>query len=215
MLLFSACLLPLLSLSIAYFQQTLGSNPFSSFMQHTGLWSLNFLLMTLAITPLRRWLCKLSRHIHSIYGKRLADWNYLIRCRRMLGLWTFFYASLHFLAYLYFEMDFIWQEVLFDIKARPAIDIALINLLILLLLSVTSINHIRRKMGKYWRRLHRLIYLSFLLSLLHMLMVVKATQGYFYLYALIGSILLLERVLVHFGILHHQKGDTGMENDRS
>ena len=207
--------LPGIWLGLSYINTNLGSNPFSTLMQQSGLWSIIFLILTLLITPLRRWLTVLSRYYRWHFGKRLADWNMMIRIRRMLGLWSFFYACLHLLFYLTLEMDFLWEEIVFDVTSRNAIALGWLNWLILALLSITSLQRMRRKMGRYWRRLHRLSYILSLMVLLHVTMLVKANPWYFYVCLAVTLILLLDRWLVHIGILHHQKTDNGMESKRN
>jgi sulfoxide reductase heme-binding subunit YedZ len=137
----------------------LGANPIESITHHTGDWSLRFLLITLSITPLRR----------------LLGWNWLLRFRRMLGLFTFLYAFLHFGTYLVLEQFFDFQAIAEDIIKRPYITVGFAAFLLLIPLAVTSTNAmVKRLGGRNWQRLHRLVYLIAILAVLHYLWLVKS-----------------------------------------
>jgi sulfoxide reductase heme-binding subunit YedZ len=157
-LVFGAALLPAAVLAYRAAAGALGANPIEAITHFTGTWTLNLLLVTLAITPLRR----------------LTGYNGLIRYRRMLGLFTFFYACLHFLTWLVLDQFFDWEEILRDIAKRPFITVGFAALLLLVPLAATSSNAMIRRLGPYWLRLHSLVYLVATLGVLHFLWLVKA-----------------------------------------
>ncbi len=182
--LFILCLLPLarlLVLAIAA-PDRLGANPIEFITRNTGAWSLYFLCMTLTVTPLRR----------------LAKWNWVLRLRRMFGLYTFFYVMLHFATFFWFDHFFDIEEMSKDIIKRPFILVGFVNVLLLLPLAVTSTNGWIKRLGaKRWTQLHKLIYLVAPLSILHYWWM-KAGKHNFQqpiLFGVILSVLLLLRVV--------------------
>jgi sulfoxide reductase heme-binding subunit YedZ len=136
----------------------LGANPVETLSHATGDWSLRFLLLTLAITPLRR----------------LSGWNGVQKYRRMLGLFAFFYVSLHFAVYLVFDQFFDWTAIVADIARRPYITVGFAAFVLLIPLAITSTNGMIRRLGRHWQRLHRLVYLTAILGVLHYAWLVKA-----------------------------------------
>ena len=149
--LFLLACLPFLRLFIFAYLDQLGANPLEAITRNTGDWTLYLLCITLSITPLRR----------------LTGWTWLIALRRMMGLFTFFYASLHFLAFLWFDHFFDVQAMLLDVVKRPFIAMGFATFLLLLPLAITSTNSMMRKLGKRWKTLHQLIYLIIIMGLLH------------------------------------------------
>lgn len=150
--LFIAALLPFLRLAAFTVTDRLGANPIEFITRNTGDWTLYFLCITLAITPLRR----------------LSGWNWTIKLRRMLGLFAFFYAALHFMTFLWFDHFFDLQEMLKDVVKRPFITVGFTAFLLLLPLAATSTNAmVRRLGGKRWQWLHRAIYVIAPLGILH------------------------------------------------
>ena len=149
--LFAAALLPVVRLVLLGLWDKLGANPIEFITRSSGDWTLYLLCMTLAVTPLRH----------------LTGWNWLISFRRMLGLFTFFYASLHFLTFIWFDHFFDIEEIGKDIVKRPFITVGVTAFLLLLPLAVTSVNVLMKRLGRYWKILHRLIYLIAILALLH------------------------------------------------
>jgi sulfoxide reductase heme-binding subunit YedZ len=122
------------------------------FVTHgTGDWALYLLCATLAITPLRRF----------------TGWNWLIRLRRMLGLYTFFYALMHFLTFLWADHNFDFGAMWKDVLKRPFITVGFIAFVLLLPLAATSTNAMIKRLGRRWSQLHRLIYLIAPLAILH------------------------------------------------
>lgn len=143
---------PLVRLVWLGFTDRLGANPIEFITRSTGDWTLYFLCLTLAVTPLRR----------------LLHWPWLIRLRRMLGLFCFFYALLHFLTFLWFDHFFDLAEMWRDVLKRPFIAVGFTAFVLLMPLAITSTNAmVKRLGGKSWQRLHRIIYLIAPLAILH------------------------------------------------
>lgn len=157
-LLFMVCLIPLARLAWGVYQDDLGANPIEALTRGLGTWALNFLLITLCVTPLRRF----------------TGWHWLIRLRRMLGLYVFFYAALHLSSYLWLDQFFDWAAIVKDILKRPFITVGMISFALLVPLAVTSNNlAIRRLGGKQWMQLHRSVYAIAILATLHYVWLVK------------------------------------------
>jgi len=173
---FIACLIPLALGIWAGVTDQLGANPIEEITHRTGDWTLRLLLITLAVTPLRR----------------LLGWSWPLRVRRMLGLFTFFYACLHFLTYFVLDQFFDWDEILKDIIKRPYITIGFSAYLMLVPLAVTSTNAMMRRLGKRWAQLHQLIYVIAVCGILHYFWLVKAD----YLLPLVHAAILLSLLLV-------------------
>jgi sulfoxide reductase heme-binding subunit YedZ len=157
-LVFAACLLPLLYLTWDAWHGALGADPVAQLEHRSGDWALRLLLAALAITPLRR----------------LTGWNKAIRFRRMLGLFAFFYVSVHLTIYLVVDLGGFWSQLLTEIAKRPYITVGFTAWLLLIPLALTSTNAMMRRMGRNWQRLHKLVYLIGLLGVLHFLWLVKA-----------------------------------------
>jgi sulfoxide reductase heme-binding subunit YedZ len=155
---FVLCLLPLMLLIWNAFHDDLGANPIEKITHITGDWALRLLLLTLTITPLRM----------------LFGWKTLVRLRRMLGLYTFFYAGLHFLTYLVLDQFFDFDEIVKDILKRPYITVGFAAFVLLIPLAVTSTNSMMKRLGRRWKSLHQLIYVIAVLAVLHFLWLVKA-----------------------------------------
>ena len=171
-MLFLAGLVPFVLLVLGVVNDTLGTNPVEKLTHETGEWTLYFLLFTLSVTPLRR-----------VTGN-----NWLIRLRRMLGLYAFFYACLHFMTYIWFDHYFDWAAIISDIPKRPFITVGFTAFVLLIPLAVTSNNAMMRRLKKNWGRLHKLVYVIAVLGILHFLWLVKADTREPLIYA---SILLL------------------------
>jgi sulfoxide reductase heme-binding subunit YedZ len=151
-LVFLAAVSPFVRLVVAIFTDNLGPNPVEFITRNTGDWTLYFLCFTLAVTPLRR----------------LTQWNWLIRLRRMLGLFAFFYAALHFTTFLWFDHFFDLQEMWKDVLKRPFITVGFSAFVLLIPLAATSTNAMVRRLGaKRWQALHRTIYLIAPLAIVH------------------------------------------------
>lgn len=175
---FLACLIPLALIVWDGFHDTLGANPIETVTHRTGDWVLRFLLLTLALTPARR----------------LFDWVWVLRLRRMLGLYVFFYACLHFLTYLVLDQFFDWGEIVKDIVKRPYITIGFTAFVLLIPLAVTSTQAMMRRLGRRWKRLHQLAYLIAVLGVIHYFWLVKADNFQPLIYAAVLAVLLAVRV---------------------
>lgn len=177
-LLFIICLLPLARLLYLAFNGGLGANPIEFITRSTGTWTLVGLMLTLAVTPLRR----------------LTGRNELIRYRRMLGVFAFFYACLHFTTYIWLDQFFDLKGILRDIYKRPFITVGFSAFLLLIPLAVTSTNAMMRRLGRRWQQLHRLVYLIGLLGVLHYLWLVKKDLTQPLIYAGVLLVLLTLRL---------------------
>ena len=177
-LIFTAALAPFGLMSWGAWQDDLGANPLETVTHGTGDWALRFLLITLAMTPLRR----------------LLRSNWPISLRRMLGLFTFFYASLHFLVWLVLDQEMLWQNILADIVKRPYVTVGFLAWLFLVPLALTSTKGMIRRLGRNWSRLHRLVYPIAFLGVLHYLWLVKADLFEPLIYGAILGLLLVARI---------------------
>jgi sulfoxide reductase heme-binding subunit YedZ len=150
--LFLACLLPIARLAVLGLTDGLGANPIEFLQRSLGSWTLNFLLITLAVTPLRK----------------LSGWHWIGRLRRMLGLFSFLYACLHFLNWLVLDQFFDWAAVGRDIAKRPYITVGFVAFVLLVPLAATSNNTMVRHLGgRRWRELHRTVYAIAILGVVH------------------------------------------------
>jgi sulfoxide reductase heme-binding subunit YedZ len=178
---FIACLGPLARLGWKAYQQQLGANPIEVITHSTGDWTLIFLLVTLSLTPLRK----------------LTGQPWLIRYRRMFGLFAFFYVVLHFLTYIWLDKFFDVHAMLADIAKRKFITVGFTGFLLLIPLALTSTSGwIRRLGGKRWQALHRLIYFSAIAGVIHYWWLVKADIRKPRDYAIVLSVLLGYRIVV-------------------
>ncbi len=172
---FALCLLPLAWYAWGFWQDALGANPVEAVTRGLGTWTLNLLLITLAVTPLRK----------------LTGWHLVARLRRMLGLFVFFYACLHLTTYLWFDQFFDWRAIADDILKRPFITVGMAAFALLVPLAATSNQFaIRRLGGRRWQELHRTVYAIAILAVLHYSWLVKADQSRPLLYAGILAALL-------------------------
>ncbi len=157
----------------------LGANPIEFFLRTTGVLTLLFLLITLSITPLRKY-----------YG-----WNNLVKFRRMLGLYSFFYGFLHLVTYSIFDKSFSLSAIAGDVWQRPFIAIGMLAFFTLIPIAVTSTNGmIKRLGGKNWARLHKLTYVAAILGVIHFWMIVKSDVFYPLLFGLVLGGLLGYRI---------------------
>lgn len=178
---FVAALGPFASLLAGALLGTLGANPAEALVRGTGDWTLRFLCLTLAVTPLRQWTGLVA----------------LARLRRMLGLFTFFYALLHLLCYAWFDMGFDLGDIVRDIPKRPFILVGSAALLLMLPLALTSFDAAIRRLGAArWKALHRAIYVIALLGLLHFFWMRAAKNDFaeWSVYAVVLTVLLGWRV---------------------
>jgi sulfoxide reductase heme-binding subunit YedZ len=178
-LVFVSALVPLLWLVRRTLQNDLGVNPAETLQLQTGLWALRLLLATLAVTPLRR----------------LTGWNRVIQYRRMLGLFAFFYASLHVLTWIVLDQYFDVRAMLADVVKRPFITAGMLAFITMVPLALTSTKGWIRRLGRNWQVLHRLIYVSGAAAALHFVWKVKIAIGEPVYYAAILAALLAFRLL--------------------
>jgi sulfoxide reductase heme-binding subunit YedZ len=179
-LVFIACLIPTVLVITDGFEITgrLGANPIEELQDRFGNWGLRFIMITLAITPLRQ----------------LTGWNWLIRFRRMLGLFAFFYVLTHFLIWLLLDQSLLISAILEDIVERPFITIGFTAFLLLISMASTSTLAIRRRLGRRWQQLHNSIYLVALLGVWHYWWQVKLDVRDPLIYASVLAILLTYRL---------------------
>jgi sulfoxide reductase heme-binding subunit YedZ len=178
-LVFIISLLPLSWLIYALLTDKLGANPIEAVTRDTGVWALRFIMVTLLISPLRK----------------MTGINHFIRFRRMLGLFAFFYASVHMLLYLGLDQFFDIQEIWLDIVKRPFITIGFISFVLLIPLTITSTDKMMKRLGgRRWKKLHYLIYLIVVLSCVHFYMLVKQDKTEPLIYLFIAILLLGFRV---------------------
>jgi len=155
---FLLALWPLAKLMVLGYQDDLGANPIEKILRNTGFWTLAFLTMTMAVTPLRQ----------------LTQRVWLGRFRRMLGLFAFFYGVLHFSTYLVLDQFFDWANIVKDISKRPYITVGFSALVLMTPLAVTSTDAMLKRLGgKRWRKLHRLVYLITAAGVAHFWWLVK------------------------------------------
>ena len=179
---FVAALVPLglLALGATLYPQWLGANPAETITRTTGDWTLRFLLLTLAVTPLRK----------------LTGWHVLARFRRMLGLYAFFYGTVHLSSYVGFDHAFAFVDIVRDIAKRPFITVGFLTLMLMLPLAITSTTAMVRRLGaRRWTALHRLVYLLAPLGVLHFWWMVKKDITEPAIYAALLALLLGYRVV--------------------
>ncbi len=188
-LLFLLCLVPLGMLIYAGFQNNLTANPIEYITHQTGIWTLRFLLLTLAMTPL----------------KIMTGTAVFIRIRRMLGLFTFFYCTLHLVIYFWLDLGLDWQLIIEDITEHLYVTVGMLAWLLMLPMAITSNKKMIRKMGKHWKKLHQSIYLVIALGCLHFIWLVKSDITEPLIYTGIGLSLLLFRVIHYLNGKRTQK----------
>jgi methionine sulfoxide reductase heme-binding subunit len=193
---FLACLFPFGQLAFKAYTSDLGVNPIEFITHFTGDWVLIFLLATLSVTPLRK----------------ITGWNDLIKFRRMLGLFAFFYALLHFSTYLVLDLFFDFQRIAKDILKRPYVTVGFTAFVLMIPLAITSTAGMIRRLGKRWQQLHRLVYVAALAGVIHFYWLVKADIRRPLQYGIVLAVLLGYRLFVHwtpFGVLQVSKKAVG------
>ena len=155
---FLLCLIPFAQLAFNAYTGDLGANPIETITRFTGSWALIILIASLAVTPLRR-----------ITGR-----NELIKFRRMLGLFAFFYAALHFATYMVLDLYFDFPAIVKDVLKRPYITVGFTAFVLMIPLAATSTAGMIRRLGKRWQQLHYLVYVSAILGVFHFYWLVKA-----------------------------------------
>ena len=177
---FLLCLVPAALVVTDVFEITgrLGANPIEEIQDRFGIWAIRFIMITMAVTPLRH----------------LPGWNWLLRFRRMLGLFTFFYVLMHFLTWLILDQSLLLSAIAEDLTERPFITIGFTALVLLTAMAVTSTNGMRRRMGRRWQKLHYSVYVIGLLGVWHYWWQVKKDAGDAQIYAVILAVLLGFRI---------------------
>ncbi len=183
LVLFINCVVPLVLLLWDVARKQVGANPLEFVTRTTGMLTLVFLLISLALTPLRR----------------ITGLNWLIRFRRMLGLFAFFYGSLHLMTYVAFDRFFHFTTIPADVLKRPFIAIGFTAFILMVPLAITSTDKmVKRLGGKRWARLHRVVYVSGVLGVLHYYMLVKSDVRLPLTFAFLLFVLLGFRVLAKY-----------------
>ena len=177
---FLLCLVPAALVVTDAFEITgrLGANPIEEIQDRFGIWAIRFIMITLAVTPLRH----------------LTGWNWLLRFRRMLGLFTFFYVLMHFLTWLILDQSLLLSAIAEDLTERPFITIGFTAFVLLTAMAVTSTNGMRRRMGRRWQKLHYSVYVIGLLGVWHYWWQVKKDASDAQIYAVILAVLLGIRI---------------------
>jgi len=179
---FLVCLIPFAQLAFNAYAGELGANPIETITRFTGSWSLIILIASLAVTPLRR----------------ITGWNDLIKVRRMLGLFAFYYAALHFTTYMILDLYFDFPAILKDILKRPYITVGFAAFLLMIPLAVTSTAAMIRRLGKRWQQLHYLVYVVAILGVVHFYWLVKADISRPAQYGAVLAILLGYRLVANW-----------------
>jgi methionine sulfoxide reductase heme-binding subunit len=173
-IIFAAALIPAAALALDAFRGDLTANPIEYITHTTGDWAIRFLVITLAVTPIRR----------------ITGWNPVIQLRRMLGLFSFFYATLHFLTWFVLDWFFDFRQMGEDIAMRPFITLGMATYVMLLALAFTSTQKSIRRLGRKWALLHRLIYAAAVTALIHFWLARKTVVPQFQV-VLVAAVLLL------------------------
>lgn len=182
---FLLSLVPLSLMIVQILQNNLGPDPAQALAKATGEWSIRFLLLALALTPLR--------HLTGI--------TQFVRCRRMIGLFVLFYATIHLLVWVSFLLAFRWLAIGEELTERPYITVGFVAYLILLVLGVTSPKAMVRRLSKNWKRLHRLVYVAGILAVVHLLWILRTDVWEAVVYGAVLAVLLGFR-LFRFFYLH-------------
>jgi len=179
---FIACLLPFLLLCMDTWQNNLGANPIETLHFRLGDWALRFLCLTLFITPY----------------KQLTGQIWVTRFRRMLGLYTFFYALMHLLVFIVLDLSLSWEAFEDELKESPYILLGISTFLLITPLAITSTKNMQKRLGKNWIFLHRLVYPAAITAIMHYLLLVKADLNAPLIYADIIFFLLTYRLIRYF-----------------
>jgi methionine sulfoxide reductase heme-binding subunit len=185
-LLFVLCFIPAGYMFYAVFlalrgENILGPDPPKALSLLTGEWAIRMLVLSLALTPIR------------YLFNTVAVWQY----RRMIGLYAFFYATLHLLVFLMFLLQWRWTDIGIEIVERPFITIGFAAYVLMVPLAVTSFNYAQRKLGRNWKRIHRSIYVISILAVMHVIWIVRSSYGDALLYGGLVLLFLGYRLLRH------------------
>jgi methionine sulfoxide reductase heme-binding subunit len=174
------CLVPSAQLIYNALTDNLGANPIEAITRFTGSWALIFLLITLSVTPLRK----------------ISGWNQLIKFRRMLGLFAFFYALLHFSTFVVLDHFFDFERIIKDIYKRPYVTAGFTAFVLMIPLALTSTSGMIRRLGRRWQQLHRLVYVVAIAAVIHFYWLVKADIRRPLMYGSVLAVLLGYRLIV-------------------
>lgn len=163
-------------------ENLLGTDPAKTLALETGTWAIRILIFSLSLTPIRY----------------LFNWPYAWQLRRMTGLYALFYASMHFLVFLMFILNWDWADLATEISERPYITVGFSALVLMIPLGLTSFNAARRKLGRRWKQLHRSVYVINILALLHVIWIVRSNFGEALLYSVLVGVFLGYRLFRHF-----------------
>ncbi len=177
---FALCLVPLAQLAYRAYSDDLGANPIETITKFTGSWALFILLASLSVTPLRK----------------ITGWNELIKFRRMLGLFAFFYALLHFSTFLVLDHFFDFARIAKDIVKRPYVTAGFTALVLMIPLAITSTSGMIRRLGKRWQQLHYLVYIAAIAGVVHFYWLVKSDVRRPFQYGIVLALLLGYRLLI-------------------
>lgn len=183
---FWVCLLPFILLGMDTWRDNLGPNPIETLHFRLGDWALRFLCLTLFITPYRQ----------------ISGQNWVNRFRRMIGLYAFFYAFMHFLVFIVLDLSLSWEAFKDEVSESPYILFGLLTFSLLLPMALTSTKSMQKRLGKTWGRIHKLIYVAAITALLHYMLLIKSDLSEALIYADIILILLTYRL---FRILKKQR----------
>ena len=199
-------LLPAAWLSGEWLAGALGVNPLNRLLRFTGSWALVMLMVTLAVTPARRLSVWISQTLQARHGRRVLDWNWLIRLRRQFGLFCFFYACLHLSVYVAFDAGLDLASIRDDALQRPFVCIGLAAFGLLIPLAATSNPYAIRALKRNWRRLHTLTYLIAVLALAHFWFQMKVGETRPWPDSIVVTVLLASRLWTWL-----KDRDTGVE----
>ncbi len=191
----TAMALPALCTGAAMLQGQAGVNPLEHLIRSSGSWALRLLLLALAIAPARHAGVRLARSRAWRRGKRMSDWNWLIRLRRPVGLGAFFYAAAHLGLYAALDLDFSLEELASDLRHKPFIATGMLSFLLLAPLAVTSTDGWMKRLQRNWKRLHWLVFPAAILAESHFFLLSKTGVTGWRIYALALVALLVYRVL--------------------
>lgn len=177
---FLFCLMPFLSLINDTLHDQLGANPIETLHFRLGDWALRFLCLGLALTPLRK----------------VFKQNWLSRFRRMMGLYAFFYASLHFLIFIVLDLSLSWEMFIDEVPKSPYILAGLLTFILLIPLALTSTKTMQKRLGKNWILLHKLVYVAGITAVIHYLWLVKTISEEPLIYAGVMTIVLGFRLVI-------------------
>jgi sulfoxide reductase heme-binding subunit YedZ len=211
----ACCTLPAAQLFVEWRLDALGINPLERLQRFTGFTCLMLLIVGLALTPARQLLPWFARAGRWEWGKRQADWNWLLRIRRILGVSAFSYGALHCVVYLGLDQTWDWRGALLDARDRRFVVVGWMALLIMLPLALTSTDGMVRRLGRHWKTLHQLNYVVAVLAATHFVLLAKAGVRRPWAYAAIIAGLLAYRVWMRVSPAPLPRVDADLEARRT